>query len=136
MEFENLLSCDISLRNRRNYLSCKFNNKLQKLLLRFVQVFITPEQSQYLRACKIHGAKRGSHDRRFTDFKAAICSCRSIEVIAIHAVNSGSNNPDYSRSSSFLHFLSFSLPSATLLSLFFFEIQQTHVAILRLRKDP
>jgi len=41
MEFENLLSCDISLRNRRNYLSCKFNNNLLKLLLRFVQVFIT-----------------------------------------------------------------------------------------------
>lgn len=67
------------------------------------------EQSRYLRACKIHGAKRGSHDRRFTDFGVAICSCRPIEVIAVHAVNSGPNNPDYSRSSSFLHFLSFSL---------------------------
>lgn len=67
------------------------------------------EQSRYLRACKIHGAKRGSHDRRFADFGVAICSCRPIEVIAVHAVNSGPNNPDYSRSSSFLHFLSFSL---------------------------
>lgn len=77
------------------------------------------EQSRYLGACKIHGAKRGSRDRRFTDFGVAICSCRPIEVIAVHAVNSGPNNPDYSRSSSFLHFLSFSLsfplPSAVCL---------------------
>lgn len=100
------------------------------------------EQSRYLRACKIHGAKRGSRDRRFTDFGVAICSCRPIEVIAVHAVNSGPNNPDYSRSSSFLHFLSFSLslfpPSfcrLPLLSLFFFETRQTRVAISRPRKD-
>lgn len=40
----------------------------------------------------------------FTDFR---CSCRSIKVIAVHTVNSGPNNLDYSRSSSFLRSLSF-----------------------------
>lgn len=49
----------------------------------------------------------------FTDFGTAICSCRPIEVIAVHAVNSDPNNPDYSRSSSFFisHSFSLSLPS-------------------------
>lgn len=99
-----------------------------------------PEQSRYLRAYKIHGAKRGSHDRRFTDFRAAICSCRPIEIIAVHAVNSGPNNPDYSRSSSlFLYFSLFLFLSpfchfSTLL--FFFETRRTRVAISRPRKDP
>lgn len=58
----------------------------------------SPEQSRYLETCKIHGEKRGSHDRCFTDFGTAICPCRPIEVIAVSAVNSGSNNSDYSPS--------------------------------------
>jgi len=56
------------------------------------------EQSRYLGTRKIHGAKSGSHDRRFTDFGAAACPCRPIEVIAVHVVNSSPNNPDYSLS--------------------------------------
>lgn len=105
---------DISLRNCRNYLSfvsliVTFWNCCLAL---FKSSLHSPEQSRYLRACKIHSAKRGSHDRRFTDFKTAICSCRPIEVIAVHVVNSGPNNPDYSRSSSF--FLSFFLSSSLL----------------------
>lgn len=54
------------------------------------------EQSRYLGTRKIHGAKSGSHDRRFTDFGAAACPCRPIEVIAVHVVNSSPNHPDYS----------------------------------------
>lgn len=69
----------------------------------------SPEQSRYLETCKIHGEKRGSHDRRFTDFGMAICPCRPIEVIAVSAVNSGSNNSDYSPS--------FSHPSSLFLAL-------------------
>jgi len=101
-------------RRRNSSFSYKFNSSLLKLLPRFIQVFITfsREQSRYLGTRKIHGAKSGSHDRRFTDFGATLCSCRSIEVIAVHVVNSSSNNPDYS--------LSLSLSYSLFLTLFFF----------------
>lgn len=53
----------------------------------------SPEQSRYRETCKIHGAKRGSHDRRSTDFGTVICPCRPIEVIAVSAVNSAPTIP-------------------------------------------
>lgn len=83
----------------------------------------SPEQSRYRETCKIHGAKRGSHDRRSTDFGTVISPCRSIEVIAVSAVNSGPNNSDYSPS--FSHPSSpFLAPVSTLLSLLFFGVRQ------------
>lgn len=108
MELKNSSNYDTSSWNR-NYLSRSLIVTFWNCCLAlFKSSLRSPEQSRYLRTCKIHGAKRGSHDRCFADVRAAICSCPSIEVIAVHAVNSGPNNPDYSRSSSFLHSVSLS----------------------------
>jgi len=132
MESENSSSYDISLWNRR-YLS--FVNLIVTFwnccLALFKSSLHSPEQSRYLRSSKIHSVKRGSHDRlhRLQD---VICSCRPIEVIAIHVVNSSPNNPDYSRSSSF--FLFFFLPPFCHLALTLLLRGPTRIAISRSAK--
>lgn len=104
-----------------------------------------PEQSRYLRTCKIHGAKRGSHDRRLHRLRGGYM------LVSAYRGYRGPRRkfrPQQPRLLSLflflilsflLHLLLFLSPfcrSSTSFSLLFPETRRTRVAISRPRKDP